>query len=138
MRRKTPLNVGPGWSHSLPMPMPGVPVSVTLDDAIGQTSRLPTPPRVFFWTELEHRCPEGWGHLPSVRPGVPPEAIEAELGAWSRQYPEAWLAVDLRVGSFPPATLTPLEELISTLRRPVLIVIDEDEDPMLGPRWVLP
>jgi hypothetical protein len=60
------------------------------------------------------------------------------LGAWSRQYPEAWLAVDLRVGSFPPATLTPLEELISTLRRPVLIIIDEDEDPMLGPRWVLP
>jgi hypothetical protein len=46
--------------------------------------------------------------------------------------------VDLRVGSFPPATLTPLEELITTLRRPVLVVIDEDEDPMLGPRWVLP
>lgn len=138
MRRRSPLEVSSGWTHSMPMPMPGVPVSVTLDEAMAQVARLPQQPRVFLWTELEQRCPEGWGHLPSMRAGAPPEAIEAELGAWRRQYPEAWLAVDLRIGSLPPATATPLEELVSALRRPVLIIIDEEEDPMMGPRWVLP
>ena len=51
-----------------PMPMPGQPVSATLEEAEAQLSRLPAPPRVFMWTEMEQRCPDGWGHLPSVRP----------------------------------------------------------------------
>ena len=27
----------------------------------------------------------------------------AEVDAWLRQYPDAWLAVDMRVGVIPPA-----------------------------------
>jgi len=55
-----------------------------------------------------------------------------------RQYPEAWLAVDLRVGTMAPATRTPLEELLVSMRRPVILIVDEDEDPELAPRWQLP
>ena len=120
------------------MPMPGQPVASTLQEAEDQLARLPAAPRVFMWTELEQRCPDGWGHLPSVRPGAPPEAIEAELGAWMRQYPEAWLAVDLRVGSMAPATRTPLDELLRSMRRPVILIVDEEDGSDLAPRWQLP
>lgn len=138
MRRRTPLEVNAGWTHPLPMPMPGQPVSATLEEAEAQLSRLPASPRVFMWTELEQRCPDGWGYLPSVRPGAPPESIEAELGAWMRQYPEAWLAVDLRVGTMAPATRTPLDELLRSMRRPVILIVDEEDGSDLAPRWQLP
>ena len=120
------------------MPMPGQPVSATVEEAEDQLARLPVTPRVFLWTEMEQRCPAGWGHLPSVRPGAPPESIEADLGAWMRQYPEAWLAVDLRVGTMAPATRTPLEDLLTNMRRPVILIIDDEEEPQLAPRWKLP
>jgi hypothetical protein len=55
-----------------------------------------------------------------------------------RQYPEAWLAVDLRVGSMAPATRTPLEDLLKNMRRPVILIIDDEEEPQLAPRWKLP
>ena len=55
------------------------------------------------FSDSDRAVPAGWGHLASVRPGVPPEGIMAEVDAWLRQYPDAWLAVDMRVGVIPPA-----------------------------------
>ncbi len=83
------------------MPMPNRPVCITLDEGVAQLERLPGERRIFLWTDAERRCPPGWGFIASVRQGIPPEGIEAELIAWMGQYPDAWLAVDLRDGVDP-------------------------------------
>ena len=44
----------------------------------------------------KRRCIANWEFLASVRQGVPPQGIEAELQAWMNQYPDSWLVVDLR------------------------------------------
>ena len=93
------------------MPMPFQPVCVTQLEAIEQISMLPNQPRVFMWTDDERHCINGWEFLASVRQGVPPQGIEAELKAWMEQYPNAWLAVDLRDGIMPPQLLVRLRNL---------------------------
>lgn len=138
MRQKKPLDVEPTWRYPLPMPMPGQPVCATELEAIEQIGRLPVTPKVFFWTDEERKCPTEWSFLASVRQGVPPSGIEAELNAWSDQYPKAWLAVDLRDGMLPPSTVRPLEEVLTSLKRPVIVVVSRSPDHEDWPQWVLP
>ena len=101
MRRREPMSIDRTWQHSVPVPMPNRPVCVTEHEAINQLARLPRPPRMFLWTDSERRCLPNWGYIASVRQGVPPEGIEAELNAWMGQYPDAWLAVDMVFSSAP-------------------------------------
>ena len=82
MRRREPLNVDESWQHSLPMPMPNQPVCATELDVKEQLDKLSINPRVFLWTDSERRCTQGWEFLASVRQGVPPQGIEAELIAF--------------------------------------------------------
>ena len=138
MRQKEPLDVSPTWRYPLPMPMPGQPVCATEMEAIAQLARLPVSPRMFFWTDAERKCPENWDFIGSVRQGVPPSGIEAELAAWTEQYPEAWLAVDMRDGSIPPSTVRPLDEVLSTLKRPVIVIVSRSPEHEEWPQWVLP
>lgn len=138
MRRNDPLAVETVWRYPLPMPMPGQPVCATEHEAIDQLARLPKPPHVFFWTEHEHQCPEGWGFIASLRVGVPPEGIEAELEAWTKQYPNAWLAVDMRDGSLPPSVTQPLNTMLAELRRPVVVIVTRSPEHEEWPQWVLP
>ena len=112
MRRKEPLDVTKTWEYPVPMPMPGRPVCCTEAEALDQLERLGVTERIFLWTDAERRTISDWGFLASVRQGVPPIGIEAELNAWLTQYPTAWLAVDLRDGVIPPSTQTPLNELL--------------------------
>ena len=95
MRRKEPLDVAKTWEYPVPMPMPGRPVCCTEDEALNQLERIGFSERIFLWTDDERRTISNWGFLASVRQGVPPLGIEAELNAWLTQYPTAWLAVDL-------------------------------------------
>ena len=95
MRRKSPMEVEPDWKHPLPMPMPYQPVCVTELEALEQISLLSYEPRIFMWTDAQRRCIANWEFLASVRQGVPPQGIEAELQAWMNQYPDSWLVVDL-------------------------------------------
>lgn len=138
MRRREPLDIEPTWQHSVPMPMPNRPVCVTEQEAIEQLARLPHQPRMFFWTDAERRCLPGWGFIASVRQGVPPEGIEAELEAWKGQYPGAWLAVDLRDGVIPPSTARPLEAVLRSVGRPILMIVSQSSDHEDWPQWVLP
>ena len=138
MRKKQPLTVDATWRYPLPMPMPGQPVCATEFEAISQLERLPQQPRMFLWTDAERKCPEGWGFIASVRQGIPPQGIEAELVAWSGQYRNSWLAVDLRDGVIPPSTVTPLEELLSSLKRPIIILVSRSSEHEDWPQWVLP
>ena len=138
MRRKEPLEVDSNWKHPLPMPMPFQPVCVTQLEAIEQISLLPNQPRVFMWTDEERHCINGWEFLASVRQGVPPQGIVAELDAWMEQYPGAWLAVDLRDGVIPPSTPNSLEQFLSSLNRPTLIIVSSSSDSEYWPQWVLP
>ena len=138
MRRREPLNIDRTWQHSVPVPMPNRPVCVTEHEAIDQLARLPRSPRMFLWTDSERRCLPGWGYIASVRLGVPPEGIEAELSAWMGQYPDAWLAVDMRDGVIPPSTSQPLESVLSQVGRPVLILVSRSSDNEDWPQWVLP
>ena len=110
------------------MPMPGQPVCATEVEAVEQLARLPAPPRMFFWTDAERKCPEGWGFIASVRQGVPPSGIEAELDAWADQYPKAWLAVDLRDGAIPPSTVQPLNDVLTGLKRPVIVIVSRSPE----------
>ncbi len=103
-----------------------------------QLARLPSPPKMFFWTDEDRKCPEGWSFIASIREGVPPSGIEAELAAWASQYPKAWLAVDLRDGMLPPSTVRPLEDVLSSLKRPVIVVVSRSPDHEDWPQWVLP
>ena len=117
--------------------MPNRPVCVTVDEALSQIEKLPQNPRIFLWTDSERRCPEGWGFIASVRQGVPPEGIEAELGAWMGQYPDAWLAVDMRVGVIPPA-IPNLEYMLRTFPRVVIVIVSDDTRDHPWPRWEYP
>jgi len=138
MRRKAPLEVDTTWRYPLPMPMPGQPVCATEAEAINQLARLPESPRMFLWTDHERKCPEHWGFIASLRQGVPPSGIEAELEAWAVQYPKAWLAVDLRDGMIPPSTVRPLETVLRSLQRPVIVLVSRSPDQEDWPQWVLP
>jgi hypothetical protein len=138
MRRREPLDIEPTWQHSVPMPMPNRPVCVTEQEAIDQLARLPRQPRMFLWTDAERRCLPGWGFIASVRQGVPPEGIEAELEAWKGQYPGAWLAVDLRDGVIPPSTARSLEAVLRTVGRPILMIVSQSSDHEDWPQWILP
>jgi len=138
MRRREPMGIDRTWQHSVPVPMPNRPVCVTEQEAIDQLARLPRPPRMFLWTDAERRCLPDWGFVASVRQGVPPEGIEAELDAWKGQYPDAWLAVDLRDGVIPPSTARPLNAVLSEIGRPVLILVSRSSDHEDWPQWVLP
>ena len=138
MRRREPLDLDRTWRHSVPMPMPNRPVCVTLDEAIEQLQRLESNPRIFLWTDAERRCPPSWGFIASVRQGIPPEGIEAELQAWRGQYPEAWLAVDMRDGVITPSTLNSLDDVLSQVNRPILVIVSESSDNENWPQWVFP
>ena len=138
MRRKKPLEVDDKWRHPLPMPMQFQPVCVTELEALEQIAMLKIQPRVFIWTDEPRRCPKGWDYIASVRQGVPPQGIVAELEAWMEQYPGAWLAVDLRDGVIPPSTPNSLEEFLSQLNRPTLIIVSSSSDSEYWPQWVLP
>ncbi|MAP58734.1 MAG: hypothetical protein CL978_00655 [Euryarchaeota archaeon] len=138
MRRKQPLEVDEKWRHPLPMPMPYQPVCVTELEALEQIAMLKFQPRVFIWTDEPRRCPKGWDYIASVRQGVPPQGIVAELDAWMEQYPDAWLAVDLRDGVIPPSTPNSLEQFLSELNRPILIIVSSSSDSEYWPQWVLP
>lgn len=138
MRRREPLDIDPTWQHSVPMPMPNRPVCVTEQEALDQLASLPRPPRMFLWTDAERRCPKDWGFIASVRQGIPPEGIEAELDAWKGQYPGAWLAVDMRDGVIPPSTAQPLSDVLGHVGRPVLILVSSSSDHEAWPQWVLP
>ena len=138
MRRREPLDLDRTWRHSLPMPMPNRPVCVTLEEAMAQLERLPSTPRMFLWTDAERRCPSQWGFIASVRQGIPPEGIEAELEAWKGQYPEAWLAVDMRDGVITPSTQRSLNDVLAAVQRPVLVLVSRSSDHEEWPQWVLP
>ncbi len=138
MRRREPLEVETNWKHPLPMPMPHQPVCVTQLEAIEQISLLANQPRIFMWTDDERHCINGWEFLASVRQGVPPQGIEAELNAWMVQYPDAWLAVDLRDGVMPPSTSSPIEEFLAQLPRQVIVIVSGDSKGEVWPTWSLP
>ena len=138
MRRKKPLEVDDKWRHPLPMPMPFQPVCVTELEALEQIAMLKIQPRVFIWTDEPRRCPKGWDYIASVRQGVPPQGIVAELEAWMEQYPEAWLAVDLRDGIMPPSTSKPIEEFLAVLPRRVIVIVSGNSRSEVWPNWVLP
>ena len=138
MRRREPLDLDRTWRHSVPMPMPNRPVCVTLDEAIEQLQRLESNPRIFLWTDAERRCPPSWGFIASVRQGIPPEGIEAELQACTGQYPEAWLAVDIRADVITPSTLNSLDDVLSQVNRPILVIVSESSDNENWPQWVFP
>ena len=108
------------WMHTQPMPMPGSPV-VVLSSTQSIICKLPATTdlslvrfRPSYWD---------WSFLASVRQGVPPEGIMAEFTAWERQYPTAWLAVDLCRGVIPPSTQMPLDDLLSGMKRNVIIIV---------------
>ena len=138
VRRREPLEVEPNWKHPLPMPMPYQPVSVTQFEAVEQIAKFASTPRVFMWTDSERNCINDWEFLASVRQGVPPQGIEAELNAWMEQYPDAWLAVDLRDGVMPPSTTVPLEQYLASLPRQVLVIVSGDSNSEVWPSWSLP
>lgn len=138
MRRREPLDLETNWKHPLPMPMPFQPVCVTQLEAIEQISMLPSQPRVFMWTDDKRHCINGWEFLASVRQGVPPQGIEAELRAWMEQYPQSWLAVDLRDGIMPPSTTRPIEEFLAELPLNVIVILSGNSKNEVWPNWVLP
>jgi len=105
---------------------------------LDQIARLGQTPKVFLWTENERSCPPDWGFIASLREGVPPSGIEAELKAWESQYPNAWLAVDMRDGMIPPSTVRPLDEILASLKRPVLVIVSRSPEQEDWPQWVLP
>ena len=125
------------WQHSQPMPMRGSPCVVSEANAIAYTSKLPNKNRIFLFSDSDRAVPNGWDYLASVRPGVPPEGIMAEVDAWLRQYPDAWLAVDMRVGVIPPA-VHDLEDMLRTFPRIVIIIVSNDALDHAWPRWEYP
>jgi hypothetical protein len=138
MRRTEPLNVDELWHHPLPMPMPNQPVCATELELIEQLNKLPNSPRIFIWTDSERRSIRGWEFLASVRQGVPPQGIEAELIAWCEQYPDAWLIVDLRDGVIPPSTARPLTDVLSSIGRQVIVMVSSSSNNTNWPQWQLP
>ncbi|RAH14690.1 MAG: hypothetical protein CMB20_002750 [Methanobacteriota archaeon] len=125
------------WEHSQPMPMRGSPCVVTESNAISYISKLAKAPRLFLFSDSDRALPDGWGYVASVRPGTPPEGIIAEIDAWLKQYPDAWLAVDLRVGVIPPS-VPDLESMLRTFPRTVIILVSDDTINHQWPRWEYP
>ncbi|MEE2985667.1 MAG: hypothetical protein VX366_05560 [Candidatus Thermoplasmatota archaeon] len=125
------------WQHSQPMPMRGSPCVVSEANAVAFISKLPNRNRIFLFSDSDRAVPAGWDYLASVRPGVPPEGIMAEVDAWLKQYPDAWLAVDMRVGVIPPA-VHDLEEMIRTFPRVVIIIVSDDTKDHIWPLWEYP
>jgi len=125
------------WEHSQPMPMRGSPCVVTESNAISYISKLAETPRLFLFSDSDRALPDGWGYVASVRPGTPPEGIIAEIDAWLKQYPDAWLAVDLRVGVIPPS-VPDLENMLRTFPRTVIILVSDDTMNHQWPRWEYP
>ena len=136
MRRRTPLEVNAGWTHPLPMPMPGQPVSATLEEAEAQLSRLPAP-RVFMWTEMEQRCLTAGVTSPAcdLARRQNPSRRNLARGCVSTRR-RGWRS--MRVGTMAPATRTPLDELLRSMRRPIILIVDEEDGSDLAPRWQLP
>ncbi len=110
---------------------------VSESNALTYISKLPTKNRIFLFSDSDRAIPGDWGYIASVRPGVPPEGIVAEMDAWLRQYPDAWLAVDMRVGVIPPA-IHNLEEMLRTFPRIVIIIVSDDKRDHAWPRWEYP
>jgi len=119
------------------MPMRGSPCVVTEANALTYIAKLPTKNRIFLFSDSERAIPGDWGYIASVRPGVPPEGVAAELDAWLRQYPDAWLAVDLRVGVIPPS-IQDLENTLRTFPRVVIVLVSDDTRDHQWPRWDFP
>ena len=119
------------------MPMRGSPCVVSESNALQYLEKMGNRNRVFLFSDSERAIPGDWGYLASVRPGVPPEGIMAEVDAWLRQYPDAWLAVDLRVGVIPPA-VQDLEEMLRTFPRVVIILVSDDNRDHQWPKWEYP
>ena len=138
MRRKEPLDVTTTWQHPVPMPMPGRPVCCTESEALEQLEKIQMTERVILWTDSERRTISDWSFLASVRQGVPPKGIEAELEACLKQYPTAWLAVDLRDGVIPPSTHISLNELLQNTRRNIIVLVSSSSDHEDWPQWNLP
>ena len=128
---------GSTWKHSQPMPMRGSPCVVSESNALQYLEKMGNRSRVFLFSDSERAIPGDWGYLASVRPGVPPEGIMAEVDAWLRQYPDAWLAVDLRVGVIPPA-VQDLEAMLRTFPRVVIILVSDDNRDHQWPKWEYP
>ncbi|MEL0100732.1 MAG: hypothetical protein VW862_03405 [Euryarchaeota archaeon] len=125
------------WEHSQPMPMRGSPCVVTESNALSYLEKLPNNPRMFLFSDSDRALPDGWGYVASVRPGTPPEGIMAEIDAWLKQYPNAWLAVDLRVGVIPPSVPN-LENMLRTFPRVVIILVSDDSANHQWPKWEFP
>ena len=125
------------WQHTQPMPMRGSPCVVSEANALAYTSRIQNKGRIFLFSDSDRAVPGDWDYLASVRPGVPPEGIMAEVDAWLRQYPDAWLAVDMRVGVIPPA-IPDLENLLRTFPRIVIVIVSDDARDHPWPRWEYP
>ena len=125
------------WQHSQPMPMRGSPCVVTEANALASISKLPIKDRIFLFSDSDRAIPGDWGYIASVRQGVPPEGIMAEVDAWLRQYPDAWLAVDMRVGVIPPA-IPELEDTLRTFPRVVIVIVSDDTRDHTWPRWDFP
>ena len=119
------------------MPMRGSPCVVSESNALQYLEKMGNRNRVFLFSDSERAIPGDWGYLASVRPGVPPEGIMAEVDAWLRQYPDAWLAVDFRVGVIPPAVQN-LEEMLRTFPRVVIILVSDDNRDHQWPKWEYP
>jgi hypothetical protein len=119
------------------MPMRGSPCVVTEPNAITYIEKLKNKPRLFLFSDSDRAIPSDWGHIASVRTGVPPEGIMSELDAWLRQYPDAWLVVDMRIGVVPPA-IPNLEEVLRTFPRIVLILVSNDTAAHQWPKWEFP
>ena len=117
--------------------MRGSPCVVTESNAISYISKLAKAPRLFLFSDSDRALPDGWGYVASVRPGTPPEGSIAEIDAWLKQYPDAWLAVDLRVGVIPPS-VPDLENMLRTFPRTVIILVSDDTINHQWPRWEYP
>jgi len=131
-------DIAGGWKHSQPMPMRGSPCVVSERKALDYIERLSIDPRVFLFSDSERAIPGNWGYVGSVRPGVPPEGIMAELDAWLKQYPDAWLAVDMRDGVIPPSVSGNITDVLRTFPRTVLVIVSDDTKDHSWPRWELP
>lgn len=130
--------VGKGvWKHPQPMPMKGFPCVASLERTIEQLERVAKSKRIYLWTDSESKVPSGWFHLPSMRQGVPPEGIIAEYQAWSGQYPNAMLVVDMRDGVMPPC-IHDLDGFLTKLDRAAIILVSDEQNLNKWPLWELP
>ncbi len=125
------------WIHSQPIPMRGSPCVVSEPNALKFFDKMDVKPRVFLFSDSDRAIPGDWGYIPSVRIGVPPEGILAELDAWLRQYPDSWMVVDMRIGVVPPA-IPNLEDMLRTFPRVVLILVSNEDANHPWPKWEYP